>query len=159
MPVYSRAHNTKKQTKQCSSCLEFFPDSTTYFYRIFKNGKHTSTLKDVCKDCTPSKGRKTNNLEDVLKKYIVDESGCWNYIGALDKQGYGTFYYRQSGYKAHRLTYQLLVGQIPNGFVLDHLCKNKSCVNPEHLEPVTQRENARRWFDGLHCPGCVCEVS
>lgn len=159
MPVYSKAHNTKKQVKQCTVCLEFFPESTTYFYRLFKNGKPTSTLKNVCKDCTPSRGRKPNKLEDVLNKYEVNESGCWIYKGALDKQGYGTFYYRQSGYKAHKIAYQLLVGPTPEGLVLDHLCKNKSCINPKHLEPVTQKENARRWFDGLHCSGCNCEVS
>ena len=152
------AHNTTKETKQCSKCLKFLPKSTTYFYRVWDGKTYSKELRDFCKDCTPKRGRKTNSFNDVLNKYVVDKNGCWAYTGKIEKNGYGAFYYRQSTYKAHRVAYEILVGPIPDKLVLDHLCKNKSCINPSHLEPVSQKENARRWFDGLHCPGCQCEV-
>jgi hypothetical protein len=85
--------------------------------------------------------------------------GCWLWQGSL-RSGYGRF---RGGagplVTAHRYAYRLLVGPIPEGLVLDHLCRNGACVNPAHLEPVTQRENLRRGtgFNATnaaktHCP-------
>lgn len=77
---------------------------------------------------------------------LVDKSGdCWLWMGAKWK-GYGQFGVQQSPgvwplRKAHRVAYELIVGPIPDGMQLDHLCRNPSCVNPDHLEPVTNREN------------------
>lgn len=75
----------------------------------------------------------------------VDRSGdCWLWTGALSGAGYGQL---RSGGKtayAHRYAYELLVGQVPEGLQLDHLCQNRACCNPAHLEPVTQEENIRR---------------
>lgn len=75
-------------------------------------------------------------------------SGCWLWLAADNGAGYGMFYVRSSGIRrgilAHRLAYELLVGPIPDGLQLDHLCRNTICVNPAHLEPVTPRENCRR---------------
>lgn len=72
---------------------------------------------------------------------------CWIWTGALDQNGYGKFRYmeknRSSAY-AHRVAYELVKGEIPDGLHLDHLCRTRSCVNPDHLEPVTQRENNLR---------------
>ena len=75
-------------------------------------------------------------MRKPLSLYKVDKiSGCWNYTGKLQKNGYGE----------HRYYYQRITGkQIPNGMTLDHLCRNKICVNPEHLEVVTLAENKRR---------------
>lgn len=70
---------------------------------------------------------------------------CWEWIGHKDKNGYGLFdvtHYKRV--KSHRYSYEMLTGLIPNGLVIDHLCKNPSCINPTHLEPVTQRENILR---------------
>lgn len=69
---------------------------------------------------------------------------CWNWKGTLSK-GYGKVYVQGNKSKsAHRFIYEMLVGEIPEGFELDHLCRNRSCVNPKHLEPVTHLENVRR---------------
>lgn len=70
--------------------------------------------------------------------------GCWNWTAAT-LQGYGIF--RLDGgtmARAHRVAYELLVGPIPDGLTLDHLCRNPGCVKPSHLEPVTLSENVRR---------------
>lgn len=75
----------------------------------------------------------------------VDKSGdCWLWTAAIDK-GYGSFTIRRGEKaKAHRYAYQELVGPIPVGLTLDHLCRNRACVNPAHLEPVTLGVNVLR---------------
>jgi hypothetical protein len=71
-------------------------------------------------------------------------NSCWPWTGTRDEKGYGRHYVGRDQLKAHRYSYELLVGPIPAGLVIDHLCRNTSCVNPDHLEPVTNRENNRR---------------
>ena len=75
----------------------------------------------------------------------VDKSeSCWLWTGGLVKGGYGQYNLEGRCRQAHRLAYELAVGPIPDGLVIDHLCKNPRCVNPEHLEPVTRGENVLR---------------
>ena len=72
----------------------------------------------------------------------VDASGdCWIWMGSRGDHGYGTF---NGASNTHRFAWELLVGPIPPGLHLDHLCRNPPCVNPDHLEPVTPRENHLR---------------
>lgn len=88
-------------------------------------------------------------LERLNDKFTVQPNGCWQWHGAL-RRGYGTI--RTGSAKdgtrkmspAHRVAYQELVGQIPVGLELDHLCRNTACVNPSHLEPVTPKVNKLR---------------
>jgi hypothetical protein len=75
----------------------------------------------------------------------IDQSGdCWQWMAAKAADGYGRFVYEKKCQQAHRLAYQFWVGPIPDDLVLDHLCRNRSCVNPAHLEPVTQKVNNNR---------------
>jgi hypothetical protein len=72
------------------------------------------------------------------------ESGCWEWAGTRQSQGYGVFVYGGLRRMAHRDAYEWQYGPIPHGLVLDHLCVNPPCVRPDHLEPVTDAENTLR---------------
>jgi hypothetical protein len=78
--------------------------------------------------------------------YIVTESGCWEWQGGDKNQfGHGRIHVHGERIGAHRFAYELLVGPIPDGLVIDHVvCRNPPCVNPAHLEPVTQPVNVAR---------------
>lgn len=78
---------------------------------------------------------------------IKGPNECWVWNGAVDGSGYGSFGHKkpfQRGYLAHRYAYEKLRAPIPEGLQIDHLCRNRGCVNPAHLEIVTQRENMNR---------------
>jgi|GEM_PF-3487212 len=87
-----------------------------------------------------------HSLTEFHSRYIIGEgeSPCWNWQGITHQQGYGIFNIVGAACRAHRFAYTRLVGPIPDGLTLDHLCLNKRCVNPAHLEPVTLSENSRR---------------
>ena len=83
------------------------------------------------------------------------EEGCWHWTGGRTSHGYGTLWFDGRSQRAHRVVYEALVGPIPDGLVIDHLCRNRLCVNPDHLEPVTLLENIRRGQGNgskTHCP-------
>ena len=77
----------------------------------------------------------------------VRRGECWEWTG-YRVRGYGRFNWNSKYSGAHRIAYEALVGSIPAGLVIDHLCRNPPCVNPAHMEPVTQGENVRRGFWG-----------
>lgn len=82
--------------------------------------------------------RPPRRFEDQFKVGSPDD--CWPWTGYLTRQGYCHF----GGRPAYRVAYERAVGSVPVGLTLDHLCRNRSCVNPSHLEPVTHQENMRR---------------
>lgn len=81
----------------------------------------------------------------------VTESGCWIWLGN-QSHGYGYLSVKGKRTRAHRFSYEHHIGAIPEGLVLDHLCRNPCCVNPYHLEAVSQQENRKRQADAItHC--------
>lgn len=83
---------------------------------------------------------------------------CWTWTGAKSSLGYGRVTIHRKTWLTHRYAYTLIVGEIPNGLELDHLCRNASCCNPGHLEPVTHRENMLRGngMSGRHARSTHC---
>lgn len=82
--------------------------------------------------------------ERLERKIHVDPRGCWIWSGSCFPNGYGRMKVEGRDRPAHRLSYEAFVGPIPEGLVIDHLCKVPLCINPEHLEPVTVQENSLR---------------
>jgi len=97
-------------------------------------------------------------------QYLIDRSqddanGCRVWVGTRTSSGYGRAHIAGQAYSAHRLSYTLFCKQVPDGLQLDHLCRNRLCIRPDHLEPVVPRENYLRGvgFTSLnasktHCP-------
>lgn len=104
------------------------------------------------------------SLKQRILNRIKIHSFCWEWQGSKSKRGYGkiTTGSRSDGSRAnreaHRVSYEAFIGEVPVGLVIDHLCRNPSCVNPSHLEAVTTQENIRRGTVGknqkekTHCP-------
>jgi hypothetical protein len=101
-------------------------------------------------------------IDRLRRRISVTDNGCWEWVGVKHRDGYGVIWFQQAFRRwyrlAHVVAYEVWVGPIAEGLELDHLCRNRSCVNPAHLEPVTHRENMRRsisppgkWQMRTHC--------
>jgi len=90
----------------------------------------------------------------IQERLTISDTDCWEWTGHKYRNGYGKINKKKFGqWRVHRITYTLLVGEIPAGLVLDHLCRVRHCANPAHLEPVTDRENLNRGFATITtCP-------
>lgn len=91
----------------------------------------------------------TARTDDEMRDHLILNSrrtptGCWEWLRAMYSNGYGAVGYQGRQRLVHRISYEVFVGPIPEGLTLDHLCRNRACINPSHLEPVTQRENLLR---------------
>lgn len=111
--------------------------------------------------------RRTNQGVPVAERFWdkVDRRGddeCWPWLAAKSARGYGRFKVGRQLLRAHRYAYEFLVGPIPDGLTIDHLCNQPSCVNPAHMEPVTHIENRRRATERRHAtrrPPCPPQPS
>lgn len=83
-------------------------------------------------------------IERFRRNVLVAESGCWTWRGRISQGGYGRMRANYVEAAAHRVSYAIRHGSIPEGLVIDHLCRNRACVNTDHLEAVTQSTNVRR---------------
>lgn len=94
----------------------------------------------------------------IRNKFFIEENGCWTWTGSL-RGGYGRIYWNRTLRQADRIIYEFLHEKIPAGLELDHKCFNKACVNPNHVEPVTPQENARRsrFLRGPDIPKTHCK--
>lgn len=86
----------------------------------------------------------TKSPADRFWSKVDKTDGCWLWTGTVNWAGYGQFRYGARLIMAHRWAYEEMVGPIAEGLVIDHLCRTPTCVNPSHLEPVTERENIVR---------------
>ncbi len=137
--VNTRGHGTKGQALMPLDPTQVDPGPCERCGRE-KNCKHRPRRRPV--------------RERLMEKVDVAESGCWMWTGAAIPLGYGQIHVDGKTAFAHRVSYELHVGPIPEGMPLDHLCRTPACVNPEHLEPVTHAENGRRGIQGAlktHC--------
>jgi hypothetical protein len=94
----------------------------------------------------------TRTTEERFAEKVDRSDGCWQWTGSRLNSGYGSFFHDGSGRPAHRVAYEIYVGSIPDGLTIDHLCRNKLCVRPDHLEPVSLSTNVRRVHGSeTHC--------
>lgn len=112
----------------------------------------------------PKRSHVKKSIQELIDLYIVKESGvfgednnfpteCWEWRGALDTDGYGQLTFRHIHHKAHRFFFEHWTGTRLRDEHIDHLCRNRCCVNPQHLEPVSSQENLRRGVrhNKTHC--------
>lgn len=87
---------------------------------------------------------KPTAAESFAAKITPGDGGCWQWIGTMHAAGYGVFRHDGQQWLAHRWSFEHHIAPVPDELVIDHLCRNRACVNPWHMEPVTNEENLRR---------------
>lgn len=128
-------------TKTCEVCGVVFHRPKNKAYAVWARQRFCS---HSCSNRANGAARE-RKPEDRFWSLVDKSEGCWLWLGSTANNGYGAFGLRRDQMvAAHRYAYSLLRGPIPLGMVIDHLCRNPSCVNPEHLEVVTNKENILR---------------
>lgn len=108
-----------------------------HYYRVLRTGIVETTPRAI----------RAKNWQDRFWSKVAQDGECWRWTSASDAYGYGVFRVqrpRRMNIKAHRASYELMVADIPEGLVIDHLCRNRWCVNPYHMDPVTPEVNGLR---------------
>lgn len=140
-------HNKGKKDIHSKPCLQCGSEMTGCKSEIAK--------KKFCKQqCAGDyfAFRAGSDLSRIKQRIVVDEnSGCWLWQGATNG-GYGRAKFTDGQKYVHKKAYELIVGPVPDGLFLDHLCRVRNCCNPKHLEPVTHQENIKRGLAGKYRP-------
>lgn len=116
-----------------------------FVYEGERTGQHRQDNNDVLSEVSwpppvKRRGGMASDPDKFRARTVESESGCWEWQGRFLNNGYG----QCDNTTAHRVAYRLFTGEIPDGYEIDHLCRNKRCVNPEHLEAVTHAVNMSR---------------
>lgn len=124
------------------------PQAKAEYQRRFRAKKHAERYGPNAGPQTGRhKRRRPDTLDELIKRTIpVPFSGCWLWLGGLNANGYGVAPWRRGrgSTLAHVATYSKTIGPVPDGLEIDHLCRVRCCVNPDHLEAVTHKINSQR---------------
>lgn len=138
--------------KPCTLCKVVKP--LDQFYK----GPNKDGRRSRCIACLTNGRPPGPSPVPLSERYKVDpKTGCWIWQGSKARHGYGNMKWKGRTVHAHRAYYEHYKEPIPQGLHIDHLCNNKSCVNPEHLEAVTIKTNVQRSWNRTHCDSCSCE--
>lgn len=134
----------KIETKVCEWCGEEFRKRS-------RDSKKQWAKRKACSQSCGAKirTRKTSKAR-LLQKISITNSGCWEMMSSVQGNGYSKIWDGEKVVYAHRLSYEIFRGPIKDGMVIDHLCRNRKCVNPYHLEVVTMKVNTQRGDAGEH---------
>ena len=100
--------------------------------------------------------RRTKTIKEMVT--IDPETGCWNWNLHCGQNGYGIIWFEGKNRYFHRISYQLYVGEIPDGMTIDHLCRNRRCANPDHMEVVSIQVNSQRRVNTKLSPSDIPKI-
>jgi hypothetical protein len=124
----------------CGGATRLYPRN--YHDRGLKKGNHALYLK----------------FHKNRTNFHIDGNGCWIWNGRPDSDGYAATHWGMKSVRVYRAMYELLRGSVPAGMVMDHLCRVRMCVNPQHLEPVAPAVNIRRGNNSTLTAGDVATI-